>query len=169
MAIQDAVLRLERAGSDSSKTTRKLREAVIATASKIAEILASADLECDCTPVGRDGMIYLNLRPETFADFGKLPDSEKAKWGGIGSYYYDPKNGLLWTGCAEEDGEVLNPGYRQGVAISDVIAGNLNSPSRENCLMFARHVANGLLGLVAEWLEKRTATDIRAIARLEKN
>ena len=42
--IQDAVLRLERAGSEASKTTQKLREAVDVTASKIVEILDAADL-----------------------------------------------------------------------------------------------------------------------------
>jgi hypothetical protein len=100
-------------------------------------------------------MIHMNLMPE----YNKMPDAEKAKWGGIGSYYYYSP-GELWIGCAEEDGEILN--YSNGDR------NNWQCPaSRENCLMFAKHVANGLLSLVAEWLEARTADEIRAIACLE--
>jgi len=157
MTIQDAVLRLERAGSESSKTTQKLREAVATTAAKIAEILATSGVECDMSPIGQDGFIYLNLMP----GYKQLPDAEKGKWGGIACYYYAPKGSILYAGDPLSGyGEILNPPkYVNGMIPEPV--------SRENCLMFAKHVANGLLGLVAEWLEKRTAADIRAIARLE--
>ena len=155
MTVQDAVLRLERAGSESSKTTQKLREAVDVTASKIVEILDAADLRPDCAPIGLGHMID----PQSRAGLQQDLRRGKAKWGGIGSYYYSPGKRRLWTGCAEEDGEILN--------YSNVDRNNYQEPSRENCLMFAKHVADGLLGLVAEWLENRTADEVRAIARLE--
>jgi hypothetical protein len=167
MTIQDAVLRLERAGSESSKTTNKLRAAVSTTADKLVEILDAADLRLSTGDKLSGTMaIYLDLMPSD--KFSKLSDEEKAKFGGIGCYYYTPGRrlgisqnnpngtpGRLWAGePRENDSECLS-----GDTWDEI--------SRENCLMFAKHVANGLLGLVAEWLERRTAADIRAIARLE--
>jgi hypothetical protein len=159
MTIQDAVLRLERAGSEASKTTYKLRAAVSTTADKLVEILDAADLRIsNAERMSGTAAVYLNLMPSE--KFTALSDDDKRKFGGIGCYYYVPplrdvKLGEFYAGDPrEQDSERLS-----GDTWDEI--------SRENCLMFAKHVANGLLGLVAEWLEQRTASDIRAIARLE--
>ena len=168
MTIQDAVLRLERAGSESSKTTIKLRNAVSTTADKLVEILDAAALEpSQADKLSGTYAIYLNLMPSD--KFSALSDSEKGKFGGIGCYYYQPG---AWTGVRKDGVKVCKTGKLYAGdptnEDSECLSGDdWDEISRENCLMFAKHVSNGLLGLVAEWLERRTAADIRAIARLE--
>ena len=145
---KNSIIRLERAGNEHKKTITKLLEAVVSMADKIVAILDAAKIEAS-----GDG-INLNL-----LDTSKMADVDKAKWGGIGCYYYRPAGGnrrshMYIGNPIEESSEQLDSN------------GTLSDVTRENALMFSRHVANGLLTLISQWLENRTEVLLKGVYQL---
>lgn len=158
MKIQDAILRLERAGQEHSKTTKKLLEAVAETANKIVEAFDAAGITASNKEIILNGTGAVNL-DLLAASFKNMSDADKAKWGGIGCYYFVPASGdrrsHLYAGDpTENEAERLDSN------------GNHSEVTRDNALMFSRHVANGLLDLISKWIEDRTAQAQRGLDRI---
>ena len=136
--IIDSLKRLERAGSEHSRATEKLHEAVRVVARLVEEIVPDG-MEL---PRGYQvRAVSSNVGTETFL----------TRWGYAGEDYDEP-------GDAYVDG---TGGYLHGDFSCPIPA-----QSRGVSLAFAHDVATGWLTELAEWLEKRAAEDAEATATL---
>lgn len=159
MKIQDAILRLERAGSEYSRTSQKLKQAVVEVSNKICAVLDASNVDASMKEKIANGHSLVHLDLIDSKTFAAMTDQEKAKWGGISSYYYERgRNGRvshLYTGDpTEPENEILN-------------ASDLDNISRDNAFMFSRHIANGMLEMISNWLERRAENAERASLKLE--
>jgi hypothetical protein len=154
MTIQDAILRLERAGDDSSKTTQKLIDATIEVANVIAETLDRAGLAPE------SGYICIRvrfpLRPDQPVSDGDSGGAEywfapSAKWNlpegkRVHGSLYDCSPTNMYAKCLNDPNV-------------DYVWPNQNGSgvNRKVALQFAEDVNRGLIGLISEWLENRSA------------
>jgi len=146
VSIIDDLKRLERAGGEFSRTSQKLREAVISVAEKILELTSElpdgtelprgyiVDTRCGGPFGSRICYRYL-MRVD------KIPD--------MGYNEYDIVNG------AREKAYYIADDIVDGAYIPVV--------SRELCLQFSKDIATGLIGEIAEMLEKMNTETAAAV------
>lgn len=150
MSIIDDLKRLERVGSESSKATKKLREACVNVSEKILE-------QIEDLPVGT------NL-PRNYRKVAR-----KGRFGG----QLITRHFLAYVSDNNEYGieaeTIVNGGVEKGYYVADdVMNGNwIQKTPRWLCLQFSRDVATGLLKDISEFLEKRTKEDQEHIEKLE--
>lgn len=136
--VINAVKRLERAGSENSRATKKLHEAVRTV----------ADFICDQVPRGVTlprgyftQRVHSNIGGETFLYLGTL---------------------YLGTGEDEAVGIDTTGGYLHGDFNCP-----MPGQTRAGSLQFAKDVAEGLLDEIAVWLEQRASESDSATKTLE--
>jgi len=146
MSVIDDLKRLERAGGEYSKTSQKLREAVISVAEKILELTESLPegtelprdylIDTRCGGSGGNRVCYRYL-----IKVEKIPD--------LGYEEYKIVNGAL-----DKDFYIMG----------DIVDGTLvRVVPRELCLQFAKDVATGWIDEVAAVVEKFTEETISAV------
>ena len=138
--IIDALKRLERAGSESSWATNKLREAAKELA-KYVERIVPDDVDL---PRG----YWATTRSSNVGSCGFLNARSPERCEYTGDQLTEAIDG--WDGYLHGD-------FNRPVC----------APSRETVLKFAADVADGWLDELAEWLEKRTAEEDAATDTLE--
>jgi hypothetical protein len=136
--IIDALKRLERVGSEHSKTTEKLM---------------SADRELSAKIVGQ-----YNVRNETIEIVSVYKDKE-SRWAALGSLDQQVELHLLPTERMRywiREGDLFNPDREEYV-----------SSNRESALAFSRDVAAGLLDLIEQSLATRHEENMTALGVLD--
>lgn len=139
MKIQDALARLERAGSEHSRATEKLRQAVYAVASHLLDRLIEAGVDQELTT---PAPIHIPSYPARGGN-PELP---------VYLYYWGGPT-LVW----EEQGVETRLSHH---------GGEHDEIPRDIALDFARGVATGYLDRVAAWLEERALAAQEAAEKL---
>ena len=160
MTIQDAILRLERAGSENSKTTAKLIDATVEVANKIVAVLDAAGL--DYARAGNEIRISLRKFDDKGIDCGGME-----YWYRKPNYFYNNQtvHGTLYN--MDPDNGFAAKLNNNAVDLGEW-ATDQSDVSRQDALAFAKDVADGLIGKIAEWLENRSENATRRAAELTK-
>ena len=143
-SIVDSLKRLERAGSERSRATEKLREAAAAVALEIIRHV----------PPGVELPGWYVVRRLT---------------SNVGSEFFLVLPGFHEPGSWENGGPESADAYIDGTGgyLHGDFSCSIPAPSRAALLRFAADIAGGLLGEIADFIEKRNAEDARATECLE--
>ncbi len=154
-SIINALKRLERAGSETSKTTEKLITAAVEVAQGIVDRVPREVID----DLSQGGMYEV-----------ELPTGRSGVRYSLADCWYSQRSVVLVQKCHFTDKWV-----NRAVNYSDVRTQSLTGPTvqlgcdREVALHFAQDIANGLLTDIADWLELATKKNEEAAGVLEEH
>lgn len=143
-SIINSLKRLERAGSEASAATAKLREAAREVAQKIVDICPADAVGVELPRGYRVMSVHSNIASEYYLVVPGTGDADEDGWGESARML-----------------DVLSDHYQHRDFNSPV-----NAATRGDVLQFAADIANGLLAEIAAWLEARTGESEKATAQL---
>jgi hypothetical protein len=145
-SIINSLKRLERAGSENSRTTEKLREAAAEVANKIVEMVPLSLIDEE----GPKGAVVSLPRGYVIEE----------RTGNNASFRYLTRDGdPLWESRYLDAKE----NHYQGGDFNCWIG----AANRDDILRFSKDIATGLLNEIATWLEERTKANQSATATLK--